>query len=247
MKKHIPNSLTATNLFLGCVAVLFIVQGHIWPAAICVGGSLIADFFDGFAARILKVSSPIGKELDSLADMVTFGFVPGLILARLIRVSGGYEFLPTNWEASWEVWSMGIGFLVTVFSALRLAKFNLDERQSDAFYGVPTPANTMLIFSLWIIVSLQPDHWISATLNRPWVWMMISLLSAYWLIMDVKLLALKFKSFAFRPNLFRYVLIGLSIILIISFQYVAVPFIFLLYLALSLIANQVESSDKGNA
>ncbi|MEZ4851543.1 MAG: CDP-alcohol phosphatidyltransferase family protein [Bacteroidia bacterium] len=133
-------------MFFGMVAMVFIFIDNLTGAMIAVLISLVMDFFDGFVARMLKVQGPIGKELDSLADMVTFGAVPGMVMARLIHESTGGLFPPEQITLSEGFPWFLLGFLITILSAFRLAKFNLDERQSDAFYGVPTPANTILIF-----------------------------------------------------------------------------------------------------
>ena len=233
LKSHIPNLFTASNLFCGMLAVIFIAQDNIWGTTAVIAAALFMDFLDGFVARALGVSSPIGKELDSLADNLTFGAVPGFIMARLIQESLGGEFFPTDWFAiGGGPWFL-IGFLVAIYSAVRLARFNLDERQSDAFYGVPTPANTGLIVSYWLIVELQPESWLGQALSQSWILIALSLLSCWLLIADIRLIALKFKDYSFSVNRYRYILLITSLLLLIVFQYMAVPFIFLLYLGLS--------------
>ncbi|MCB0839423.1 MAG: CDP-alcohol phosphatidyltransferase family protein [Bacteroidetes bacterium] len=243
MKKQIPNLLTATNLFFGMVAMVFIFIDNLTGAMIAVLISLVMDFFDGFVARMLKVQGPIGKELDSLADMVTFGAVPGMVMARLIHESTGGLFPPEQITLSEGFPWFLLGFLITILSAFRLAKFNLDERQSDAFYGVPTPANTILIFSFWMITEWRPDFWLSNVLNNTWVLIGITAIASWLLVADIRLLALKFKNFSVADNLFRYILIGSTVILLAIFQHVGIPFIILLYLALSLVENMMKGSN----
>ena len=243
MKKQIPNLLTATNLFFGMVAMVFIFIDNLTGAMIAVLISLVMDFFDGFVARMLKVQGPIGKELDSLADMVTFGAVPGMVMARLIHESTGGLFPPEQITLSEGFPWFLPGFLITILSAFRLAKFNLDERQSDAFYGVPTPANTILIFSFWMISEWSPDFWLSNVLNNTWVLIGITAIASWLLVADIRLLALKFKNFSVADNLFRYILIGSTVILLAIFQHVGIPFIILLYLALSLVENTMKGSN----
>ena len=243
MKRHIPNAFTATNLFFGMIALVFVLTDNLTGAAIAVSISLIMDFFDGFVARALNVHGPMGKELDSLADMVTFGAVPGMIMAKLIMESTGGSFPPAEIQFSNGFPWFLIGFLVTVFSALRLAKFNLDERQSDAFYGVPTPAMTILIFSFWMITAWSPDFFLGKFLSNQWVLIIVSLIASWLLVADVRLLALKFKNFSVKDNLFRFILIASSIILIAIFQYIAIPFVILLYLLLSLIDNMMNKAE----
>lgn len=244
MKSHIPNLFTASNLLCGLMALIFVFTGDIIAATILVGIALLMDFLDGFVARALGVSSPIGKELDSLADNITFGAVPGFVMARMIQESLGGEFLPEDWFASaGGPWFL-IGFLISIYSAIRLAKFNLDERQSDAFYGVPTPANTGLIVSLWLIVQLRPDSFMATGLNQPWVLIGLTLLSSWLLIADIRLIALKFKTYDFASNRYRYLLIISSVVLLIVFQYVAVPIIFLLYLILSFLKERSQKAGS---
>lgn len=237
MKQNIPNLLTATNLLCGTIALVYIANGDLPGASLMVVIALVMDFFDGFVARLLGVSSPIGKELDSLADMVTFGVVPGFIMARLIQESLALDFPPSTVLSTEVAPYYLVGFLIPVFSAFRLAKFNLDTRQSDAFYGVPTPANTILILSFWLIGAYRPDNFLATWLSNTWVLIALAIISSYLLVADVRLLALKFKNFSVQDNLFRYILIGSAILLLIIFQYVGVPFIILLYLILSMVDN----------
>ncbi|MEM6263713.1 MAG: CDP-alcohol phosphatidyltransferase family protein [Bacteroidota bacterium] len=234
MKKHIPNFITSLNVFFGSIAVIAVVNNKPVVAATCVGIALLADFLDGFTARLLKVSSPIGKELDSLADMLTFGLVPGLVMARLMQESLGERFPPSGFYPAWWM----VGLLIPVFSALRLAKFNLDTRQSDAFYGLPTPANTLWIFSAWLAVSFAPEGLFAQSLQNPFVVGALCVVGSIVLVMDVRLIALKFSSTSWEANRFRYFLIIGGIILGIVLTFQAPPFIILLYICLSLIQNR---------
>jgi len=228
MKKSIPNIITASNLFCGCIALIYVFLDQPDMAAYMLVAALLMDFLDGFVARMLKVSSPVGKELDSLADMISFGVVPAMILARMISTSQGLAFPSQElWQSnSWFL----AGLLVAVFSAFRLAKFNLDERQSDAFYGLPTPANTLLILSFWLIASYWPENWMANLLNRLPVLLGITAFSCYILIADVRLIALKFKNMDLKVNIARYLLLGVSILLLAIFQVVGIPYIILFYL-----------------
>lgn len=242
--KHLPNLLTCSNLFCGILAIVYVCLGQIEPVLWLMGLSLLFDFFDGFAARLVGVSSPVGKELDSLADMVSFGVVPGMIMARMIREAQGKAFLP---EAPFELFAeiplFLVAFLITVFSALRLAKFNLDTRQSDSFYGLPTPANTLLIASFWMILSFSPDSLLAKALQNLWVLMGLSVLSSFLLVADIKLIALKFKSFGWKGNEFRFILIGLSILLFAFLLHQAIPILILIYFILSIVQNQLDNKD----
>lgn len=242
MKKYIPNAMTSANLFCGVLALIYVSLGQIEPVLWLLGLGFFFDFFDGFVARALGVSSPMGKELDSLADMVTFGVVPGFIMARLIRKAQGKDFLP---EAPFDLFAdtpfFLLAFLITIFSALRLAKFNLDERQGDSFYGLPTPANTLLIVSYWLITTFSPDSMGAEVLQNHWVLMGLAALSAFLLVAEIKLIALKFKSFGWKGNEFRFMLILSAVILFAIFLYKAIPIIILLYFILSLIQNMLDN------
>jgi CDP-diacylglycerol--serine O-phosphatidyltransferase len=242
MRRHIPNILTVSNLFCGVIGSMLVLVGELWGAVIMVSTSLLADFLDGFVARRLGVSSPIGKELDSLADMVSFGVLPGLVLFRMSgALQAGEAWLEAGTWPGWQMILIGLASLqVPIFSAARLAKFNIDVRQSDHFIGVPTPANTILIVSLWMIATLHPDAWVGQALAWPWLIAGLGLVLSGLLVAELPLLALKFKDFTWAHNRSRYLLLGGSAALLICFQYLALPAVFLLYLGLSVIALRRE-------
>ena len=229
---NIPNILTLLNLACGVLAILFVFQGQLDNTVAALGFSLGFDFLDGMVARLLKQASPIGKELDSLADMVSFGVVPGLIMAKLLLASQGESFPPESLSAGNFLWLGGI--LVAMFSGLRLAKFNIDTRQSDSFIGLPTPANTLLILSFWIIVEKYPDHFLVPALQNSWLLLALAVLSSYLLVAELPLIALKFKKWTFAQNQYRYILIIASLALFAFFGPSAIPFIILLYICLSI-------------
>lgn len=217
MKKHVPNFLTCCNLLCGCLGIVFILEDRGIPAAYFVWIACIFDFLDGFAARILKVTSPIGKELDSLADVVSFGVLPSLVMYKLIASSTASEVLPYT------------AFLIAVFSALRLAIFNVDETQRDSFKGLNTPANTLFITSLPLIsASVGPF------LYQTWVLITITTIFSFLLVSRIEIFALKFKNFTWAENKLRFTFIILSVLLLAVLQFVAIPLIILLYIALSL-------------
>ena len=231
MKKHIPNLLTCGNLFCGCVGIVATFQGDLVLAAYLTGIAAIFDFFDGFVARWLKAYSAIGKELDSLADCVTFGVLPGMILFHLIRKSintdlltPAYLFLPY------------IGFIISIFSALRLAKFNIDTRQTTSFIGVPTPANAILISSFPLI--LQHHEASSEILSNTYFLIVLTLIMSYLLIAEIPLFALKFNNYSFRSNRTKYIFLFLSLLLLLSLQFIAIPCIIALYILLSLFTKE---------
>jgi CDP-diacylglycerol--serine O-phosphatidyltransferase len=247
----LPNLLTLGNLFCGCLACVIIANGtfesKIIPIiTILLILSLIFDLLDGMIARKMKISSPIGKELDSLADVISFGLLPSLLIFKLF---GGtislnkilyfyfdYKIIPYfEIPKSAPVFSDFLflfSFLIVLFSALRLAKFNLDESQSHYFKGLPTPANTILIFSIYvycinnIVGFIPPDIYYL---------IILTLLSSFLLISNIPLFSFKFKGFAWKDNHYKYVFVIISIVLLIFFQMNAVPFIILIYIITSII------------
>lgn len=197
-----------------------------------IGIALIFDFFDGFAARLLKVSSPIGRDLDSLADMVTFGLLPSIII---------YQLLMQSIPDLMGIWKAYPAFLIAIFSAIRLAKFNNDPRQSDSFIGVPTPAAALLIASLPLII-FSDESWKPLIVNTNNL-LILTVVMCYLLVSEIKLLALKFRSFGWKGNEARYSLMILTVVLLLLFKVLAVPIIFVAYLALSVTANMVEKKS----
>lgn len=223
MKKHLPNFLTSCNLICGCLGIVFVLEGRGVPAAYLVWLACVFDFFDGFAARLLKVHSPVGKELDSLADVISFGVLPALVMYKMIGASSSSVILPY------------FGFMIAVFSALRLAIFNVDETQSDSFKGLNTPANTLFITSL----PLLSDH-VGTWLYQPVVLVAITFIFSLLLVSRIEIFALKFKNFSWQENKLRFTFLLLSVLLLVSLQILAIPIIIILYIVLSLIDNTVR-------
>lgn len=235
IKKHIPNFITLLNLISGCIAIIFIFDGKLSIAAYLVFLAALFDFFDGMMARLLHVKSEIGKELDSLADVISFGLVPGFIMLKLIQSafnidpnsSGPIQFVPY------------LALLIPAFSALRLAKFNIDTRQTDRFIGLPTPANAILIASLPLILEQNSAiggiqlNLIHSLLINYWFLIPLTLILSYLLVAELPLMSLKFNGNDKRKNKLRYFFIGLSLILLLVLNFAAVPFILILYLLIS--------------
>ncbi|WP_299114657.1 phosphatidylcholine/phosphatidylserine synthase [uncultured Winogradskyella sp.] len=247
MKRHIPNIVTGLNLFSGCIAILFAVNNHYVGAALFVFLGIFFDFFDGLLARKLNVQSNLGIQLDSLADMVTCGVVPGIIMYGLINdaLGGGTIFVVENaWNQTmgWDGLKIRplalLGFLIPVASAYRLAKFNLDEDQQTYFKGLPVPANTLLIFSIPLILHFQYNITVSNLFGNVWFLIGFTLLSCYLLNSNIKLFALKFKTWSFKENRVRYLFLIASIILMVVFHFIAIPIIILLYILVSLFTQQ---------
>lgn len=243
-KHHIPNTLTLLNLFSGSVAAILAVQNHFVAAAFFVFLGIFFDFFDGFFARKLNVQSPLGLQLDSLADMVTSGLVPGIVMFKLLALtvdSSGVFSSTDEWTTTMHWYSFKIsplpflGLLITLASAYRLAKFNLDEDQQSYFKGLPTPANALLILSLPLIMEFQNNDTINTTILNPWFLVILTLASCYLLNSNIKLFALKFKDWTFKNNAARYVFLILSLVLLIILQFAAIPLVIVLYILMSLL------------
>ena len=250
MKKHIPNLVTALNLLSGCIAVLLAVNGQYIGAVFFVFLGIFFDFFDGLLARKLNVQSSLGVQLDSLADMITSGLVPGIVMCGLIdQALGGNNIfiIQDEWTQTTQWYGMQIrpialiGFLITIASAYRLAKFNIDEDQQSYFKGLPTPANTILILSLPLILEFQFSITVSYLFSNLWFLVGLTLLSCYLLNANIKLFALKFKTWAFQPNRMRYLFLIACLALLLVLKFIAIPIIILLYVLVSII-NQSSIS-----
>ncbi|MBN8695024.1 MAG: CDP-alcohol phosphatidyltransferase family protein [Bacteroidetes bacterium] len=276
IKKHIPNAITCGNLFCGCLAIVSAFNGNLIASAYLVGIAAVLDFFDGFAARILKVSGELGKQLDSLADMVTFGVVPGVMMFQMIKTSllfqlinnasGNGNFIPDTSAIAYDSIAISllpfIAFFITVFSGLRLAKFNIDTRQTTSFIGVPTPANAILIGSFPLILNMKGfansfnNNFVGLEYEQygfggnidfnsipfqvilnPYFLVGLTILMSYLLVAELPLFALKFKKFSWADNKLRFSFLIISVLLLALFQFIAIPFIIFLYIVLSVINN----------
>ena len=230
MKKHIPNTITCCNLVCGCIATGFALKGDFSMAMTFIVMGAVFDFFDGFMARLLHVSSAIGKELDSLADCITFGFAPAAIVSALLRLAP----LPVANETFAMVFPY-VAFVIAAFSAIRLAKFNLDERQSTTFYGLPTPANALF----WSALALGTHEWVSETSWSVYLLLLGIACSSWILVADIPMFALKFKDYSFAHNKLRYGFIIASATLLLFAGWTGFSVVILLYILTSLVANAV--------
>jgi CDP-diacylglycerol--serine O-phosphatidyltransferase len=228
LKAFVPNFITLLNLLSGGIAVIFAVKGDLSTAALFVFFGIFFDFFDGFLARKLNVSSEMGLQLDSLADLVTSGLVPALVLVNLIELS----ILP--WQDA-NCFLPYLGLLVLLCSAYRLAKFNISTEQSQFFIGLPTPANALLIMSLPLVLDYQNSDSYNALILNPFFLVVVTLLSSFLLNAPVKLIALKFKTWNFSENTSKYILIIFSLVALILFKFAGIPLIIIFYIMLSLI------------
>lgn len=206
MRRHIPNTITCCNLLSGCIATTYAFEGTYLPAFLFIIAGAVFDFFDGLSARALKVSSPIGKELDSLADVITFGLAPATMV---------YSWLEECVSAHLDMWTVFVipyvAFLLVAFSALRLAKFNVDERQASSFIGLPTPANALFWGALVI-----GSH--DIVVSNPYGWALVIvlvLLFSWLLVAEIPMFSLKFKNLSWKSNRIAYIFLLVSLVLLI--------------------------------
>ncbi|RAI89277.1 CDP-diacylglycerol--serine O-phosphatidyltransferase [Algoriphagus yeomjeoni] len=223
IKSHIPNAITLLNLLTGVIGVIWVINGNVVSGAYFIILAAVIDFFDGFAARLLHVQGELGKQLDSLADMVSFGVLPGMILFQMTKVSTTIEWLPY------------LTLIVPLCSAVRLAKFNLDTRQTDKFIGLPTPANALFISTLPYFAIQWPE--VGTWLTSPFFLVGIAWLFSILLLVELPLIALKFKSFSLIQNKYRYALLAIGLALILLVGLAGIPILILAYLGLSVVEN----------
>ena len=248
--KQIPNLFTLLNLIAGCLAIVFILQTgegivnynggewkiylpeKIWWGSVCIGLAAIIDFLDGFVARLFKASSEMGKQLDSLADVVSFGVAPGVILYQLLRISLIRE---ENGMEATIIWLLP-AFILSGAAAYRLAKFNLDTSQQYGFKGVPTPAVGLLIASFPLMLHygggiININQWL---INR-WVLYALIVVLSWLMVSNLPLMALKFKDYSLKNNLPKVILLSIAVLAILFFKWGAIPVIFIAYIILSLL------------
>jgi CDP-diacylglycerol--serine O-phosphatidyltransferase len=245
--KQIPNLFTLLNLFFGCIAIVCILQTgegivnyngedwkvwlpeKIWWGSVCIGIAAVVDFLDGFVARLFKASSEMGKQLDSLADVVSFGVAPGLILYQLLRIAhaGEADGLETS------IWWLMPAFILPMAAAWRLARFNIDPGQSYGFKGMPTPAVGLLVASMPLILLFSDDRLQPILLNKWFLYATVGLLS--WLMVsELPLMALKFRDFGWRSNQPKWILAAVALLSAVLLSWLAVPVVFIAYIVLSL-------------
>ena len=258
--KQIPNLFTLLNLIFGCIAIVMILQTgetivtldptgatqvvlpeKIWQGSLFIFAAAIIDFLDGFLARLFKASSEMGKQLDSLSDVVSFGVAPSMILYQLLRISYAQE------EGGLDVSFIYLlpAFLFAAAAAWRLAKFNISTNQTTGFRGVPSPAAGLLIASFPLIIWNQYYHIQAYFINR-WLLYFIIVIVSYLMVCNLPFMAMKFKSYAVNKNIPRYTLLLLGIISIIIFKWLAVPIVFLLYIVFSFIAKEKDQKSAAS-
>jgi CDP-diacylglycerol--serine O-phosphatidyltransferase len=234
IKKHIPNFITCLNLLSGCAGIYSAFNGNLETAAYLIGLAALFDFLDGTAARLLHVKSEIGRELDSLSDVISFGMLPGAILFQLMQNS---RVLPVFEVSGLNLFPF-LAFAVPVFSALRLAKFNIDTRQTDSFLGLPTPANAMLLGSLPLIAQQSANHeWLgfAAQLLGNFYFLALLCVATCWLLVsEVPLMSLKLKTLKWNDNRKQFAMLGITLALVLLLGYAAIPLILAAYITVSL-------------
>ncbi|NQX80939.1 MAG: CDP-alcohol phosphatidyltransferase family protein [Flavobacteriaceae bacterium] len=239
--KHIPNTITLLNLLSGVLATIYAAFGNLELAGMLIMLGIFFDFFDGFFARLLNVQGELGKQLDSLADLITSGLAPSVILFQIISINiydSSLQEIFLNQKPF--VILPFLSFLVAMASAYRLANFNIDENQTNSFIGLPTPANALFILAIPFIFNNSTI--IDFLQNNMYFYIFVICFCTYMLNANIALLSLKFKNYNFKENIFKYILIISSIILLITLHYLAIPIIILIYILLSLI----ENSQKRN-
>lgn len=227
--KYIPNFITLGNLLTGCFGILCAARGNLELASYCIWISALLDFADGLVARALKAYSTIGGDLDSLADVVSFGVLPAFIMFGLLENAFNVS----------EAWPAYIAFAIAAFSALRLAIFNVDTRQKDKFIGLPTPASALLISAL----PLGTLDWFQAMVANPPFLIVLTLVDAYLLVAGIELLAFKFKNYSWADNKLKYGFLILSLILFALLRSVAIPIVLLLYILLSVVVSTKSETE----
>ena len=232
LKKQLPNLLTLLNLLSGCIALLFVMQANFMAAFACVCLGIFFDFFDGFFARLLKVSSPLGLQLDSLADMVTSGVVPGLVMYTMLVESAG------NSTTLFAQYMPYFGFVITLASCYRLANFNLDTRQTDSFIGLPTPANALFILSLPLVATHSSSFLVFELLINHAVLLLITLVSAYMLNAEISLFSLKIKGPNWKAYKLQLGFVLYAVLLLVCLQITAIPIIIISYVLTSVVNNR---------
>ena len=244
--KQIPNIFTLLNLFFGCIAIVFALQNSIeitadgqfvrlteelYYASLFIGIAAVIDFLDGFVARALNASSEMGKQLDSLADVVSFGAAPSIILYQFLRMS----FIRENEGVETSILWLMPAFVFACAGAYRLARFNLDTEQSFGFKGVPIPAAGLVVASLPLIYWNMQNEMVYTILMNKWFLYGLIILLSFLMVSKLPLMALKFKDFSIKSNLPKFILVGIAVATALLLKWLAIPIVFIAYIILSLL------------
>lgn len=245
IKRHIPNTITSLNLLSGCISVVLAFEGYTLYAVYMIFLAAFFDFLDGMTARLLGAYSVVGKELDSLADMVSFGVAPSVIIFHMMKISlFNSSSLPAIENLTFinSVFLL-IPFFIAILSGVRLAKFNVDERQAENFIGLAVPANALFFVSLYLVSNITTNDLLLSFLKNRFALSFITFSFSLLLVAEFPMFSLKFKKLSFGGNKIRYIFIVLSAILLISLHTIAIPLIILLYILLSAINNWIFNFD----
>ncbi|MDP4226684.1 MAG: CDP-diacylglycerol--serine O-phosphatidyltransferase [Bacteroidota bacterium] len=246
VKKSLPNFVTILSLLSGSIATVLAFQDNLIAAACFIFAAAVFDFMDGMVARALKAYSPMGKELDSLSDVISFGMAPAAILFRILLMSLVKRDSSFNYETADALHLVILfsPFLITAFSALRLAKFNIDERQTSSFIGLPTPASAIFIASLALILIGKTDSYLHSVILNPGVLLGIIVVLCALLVAEIPMFSLKIKSLRFADNRLRYFFLLIAVLALIFFNLYAIPFVIIFYVILSIINDIFLSHVK---
>lgn len=239
MKKQIPNILTLLNLFSGTIACILALKGLLVEAAFFVFLGVFFDFFDGFAARMLNVQGELGKQLDSLADVVTSGVAPAFVMYELLKNTSSVSRIFVYKEEQWLLLPF-VGLLLALAAAYRLANFNIDTRQTNSFIGLPTPAMALVVLSFPLIQEYGQFSIVQYWIKNQWFLIGVVFLLSYIMNSEIRLFALKFKNFTWKDNTYRFVFLGISITMLLLLQVTAVPLIILFYIVLSIFTQKTN-------
>jgi len=250
IKKQIPNLFTLLNLLSGMIAVLMAASDKLVEAAFFVFLGIFFDFFDGFFARKFNVQGEFGKELDSLADMVTSGVVPGIVMFQLLLYAIKQEWFMQlscevgqwqNYDETFYYYLPFVGLIIPLAAAYRLAKFNIDERQTNSFIGLPTPAFSIFVVSLPLILYYSDLQFFVDIVQNKYVLISITLIGSYLLNAEIPLFSLKFKNYTWADNKIKYIFLIITISMFLILQTVAIPLIIILYILISLLENSKKN------
>lgn len=241
MKKHIPNIITLGNLLCGTIATIAAVNGNFEIAALSVTIGVFLDFLDGFFARMLNVSGELGKQLDSLADMVTSGVVPGIVMYSLLQENSLNLFEKSADALNIASFSTGylphFGLILTLAACYRLAKFNIDKRQTNSFIGLPTPAMSLFVISLPLIPIYSENQFFIDLVQHNYFLISVTLVLSFLMNAEIQLFSLKFKNYGVKENILKYVFLVFSILMIAFLHVIAIPLVIILYVVLSIGSN----------
>ena len=239
MIKHIPNSITCCNLLSGCISILLTCNGYIMAAGVMIFLAAFFDFCDGFSARLLKAYSPLGAQLDSLSDVVSFGVAPSFIIYYYLNNAVSLVEPSSLWHI--EIAGFGIipltAFFLAIFAALRLAKFNIDERQTTSFIGLPTPAMGLFVASLPFTIGHKSLNFMGNIITNPYFLLATIILFSFLMVSEIPFFSLKIKNIRFKENIHIYILAIFTIAAFIFLGFAAIPFVILFYILEAMVIN----------